>query len=87
VLTPICPYTLAFRPVVLPASSSILVCPYRLNPGSRVNFDGQTNVAIREGQCLLIRRAKACLTLVENPRISRWQMLAQKLHWAQSPRH
>ena len=27
VLTPICPYTLSFRPVVLPASSSILICP------------------------------------------------------------
>ena len=87
VLTPICPYTLAFRPVVLPAGASILVCPYRLNAGSRVSFDGQTNVALGEDQCLLIRRAKSCLTLVENPRITHWQMLAQKMHWARSPRH
>jgi NAD+ kinase len=87
VLTPICPYTLSFRPVVLPASSSILVCPHRLNPGSRVNFDGQINVAISEDECLLIRRAGTCFTLVENPKISHWQMLAHKMHWAQSPRH
>ena len=87
VLTPICPYTLAFRPVVLPAAAAILVCPYRLNAGSRVSFDGQTNVPIGEDQCLLIRRAQSCLTLVENPRFTRWQMLAQKMHWACSPRN
>jgi NAD+ kinase len=87
VLTPICPYTLSFRPVVLPAEASILVCPYRLNAGSRVSFDGQANVAITEQECLLIRRARTRLTLVENPRITHWQMLAQKMHWARSPRH
>ena len=41
VMTPICPHTLSFRPVVLPASSSVLICPHHLNPGTRVNFDGQ----------------------------------------------
>lgn len=87
VMAPICPYTLAFRPVVLPASASILVCPHRLNAGSRVNFDGQINVPLQENECLLIRRAAHYLTLVENPRMNHWQMLAQKLHWAQSPRN
>ncbi len=87
VLTPICPYTLSFRPVVLPAWSAILVCPHRLNPGSRVNFDGQVNIPLAEDECLLIRRAANTLTLVENPRLSHWQMLAEKMHWARSPRH
>ena len=87
VLTPICPYTLSFRPVVLPQTASILVCPHRLNPGSRVNFDGQFNVRIAEDECLLIRRAPNCLTLLENPTMTHWQMLAQKMHWARSPRH
>ena len=57
VLTPICPYTLSFRPVVLPATAAILVCPHRLNPGSRVSFDGQVNMPLAEDECLLIRRA------------------------------
>ncbi|HEY4328514.1 MAG TPA: NAD(+)/NADH kinase [Phycisphaerae bacterium] len=87
VLTPICPYTLSFRPVVLPDSASILVRPIRLNPGSRVNFDGQITLPIAEDECLLIRRAPATLTLVKNPHMSHWQMLAHKMHWAQSPRH
>jgi NAD+ kinase len=87
VITPICPYTLSFRPVVLPATAAVLVCPRRLNPGSRVSFDGQVNVPLAEGECLLIRRAPHTLTLLENPRISHWQMLAEKMHWARSPRH
>jgi NAD+ kinase len=87
VLAPICPYTLAFRPVVLPATAAILVCPHRLNPGSRVNFDGQVNIPLAEDECLLIRRAAHTLTLVENPRLTHWQMLAEKMHWARSPRH
>jgi NAD+ kinase len=87
VLAPICPYTLAFRPVVLPADAAILVCPHRLNPGSRVNFDGQVNIPLAEDECLLIRRAPNTLTLIENPRMSHWQMLAEKMHWARSPKH
>ena len=86
VVSPICPHTLSFRPVVIPADSAILVCPHRLNPGSRVSFDGQMNVPITENECVLVRRAKTCFTLVENPKITHWQMLAQKMHWAQNPR-
>jgi NAD+ kinase len=86
VLTPICPHSLSFRPVVLPASAAILVCPHRLNAGSRVSFDGQLTVPLGEDECLLIRRAEQALVLLENPRISHWQMLAEKLHWARSPR-
>jgi NAD+ kinase len=87
VLTPICPHSLSFRPVVIPADAHILVCPHKLNPGSRVNFDGQINVPLAEDECLLIGRAPHTLTLIENPRFTRWQMLAEKLHWARSPRH
>jgi NAD+ kinase len=85
VLTPICPHSLSFRPVVLPATSSIVVLPHRLNAGSKVNFDGQVTLPIAEDECLLIRRAPTTFRLIENPGISHWQMLGHKLHWAQSP--
>jgi NAD+ kinase len=85
VLTPICPHSLSFRPAVLPASSSVLILPHRLNAGSKVNFDGQVTLSLSENECVLIRRAPCSIRLIENPAISHWQMLAHKLHWAQSP--
>ena len=87
VLTPICPHSLSFRPVVIPDSSAVLIVPQHLNPGSKVNFDGQVNHPLTEDQCLLVRRAARPLRLVENPSMSHWRMLATKLQWAQSPRH
>mgnify|MGYP001554114010 CR=1 FL=1 len=85
VLTPICPHSLSFRPVVLPADSAVIVRPRRLNAGTKVIFDGQLTHPITMSQALLVRRAPGSLWLVENPSVSHWQMLARKLQWAQSP--
>ncbi|HVS69758.1 MAG TPA: NAD(+)/NADH kinase [Phycisphaerae bacterium] len=86
VLTPICPHSLSFRPVVLAADVQVLILPCRLNAGTKVIFDGQMTHPIREDEILLIKRAKTPLTLLENPAVTHWQMLAKKLHWAQNPR-
>ncbi|MCL2648865.1 MAG: NAD(+)/NADH kinase [Phycisphaerales bacterium] len=86
ILTPICAHSLSFRPVVLAQDSIVVISPRKLNEGSTVSFDGQVIHPFSEEDSLIIRRAAAPLTLIENPAISHWQMLAQKLHWAQSPR-
>jgi NAD+ kinase len=86
VITPICAHSLSFRPVVLPGNSNVTLIGRRINPGTMVNFDGQVAQPLPEGQYLLIRRAARPLRLVENPSLTHWQMLANKLHWAQSPR-
>ena len=86
VLTPICPHSLSFRPVVLACSSTVVLLPRKLNVGSKVNFDGQLTVPLTERDCVVIRRAPTPLVLIENPTVSHWQMLGQKLHWARSPR-
>jgi NAD+ kinase len=85
-LTPICPHSLSFRPVVVADTSSILIRAVRLNPGTAVNFDGQVSKKITEKECVLVKRAPRPLRLIENPEMSHWGMLAHKLHWAQSPR-
>ncbi|MEI8197366.1 MAG: NAD(+)/NADH kinase [Phycisphaerae bacterium] len=87
VVTPLCPHSLSFRPVVLPDSATIVIHPHRVNPGTRINFDGQVTQRISEEECLVIRRAPHGLNLLENPALSHWRMLASKLHWAQSPRN
>jgi NAD+ kinase len=86
VITPICPHSLSFRPVVVPDDAQIRITPMRVNPGTHVNFDGQVSQPLVAGQYMVVRRAKMPLRLVENPAMSHWRMLASKLHWAQSPR-
>ncbi|CAG5130007.1 unnamed protein product, partial [Candidula unifasciata] len=54
-VTPICPHSLSFRPVVVPAGVEIRVV---LNPGSRgtgmVSFDGRDRVEIQQGDSLRV---------------------------------
>lgn len=84
-LTPICPHSLSFRPVIIPDTATLVVHPHRLNPGTAVSFDGQTLYKFDMCDILLVRKAPNPLRLIESPTMSHWQMLAQKLHWAQSP--
>ncbi|MGC8625242.1 MAG: NAD(+)/NADH kinase [Phycisphaerae bacterium] len=86
VITPICPHSLSFRPVVVPDTTEIGITPLRVNSGTHVSFDGQVSQPLVAGQYVVVRRAKKPLRLVENPAMSHWGMLANKLHWAQSPK-
>ena len=78
VLTPICPHSLSFRPVVLADTVTIVIHSHRVNPGTRVSFDGQRLHPLEEDQCVIIRRGPNVLKLVENPTMSRWRMLAKQ---------
>jgi len=86
VLTPICPHSLSFRPVVISERSTVLVQAHRVNPGTQVSFDGQIVHHLAERSVVVIRRAARRLKLVENPALTHWRMLGSKLQWAQSPR-
>ena len=86
VLTPICAHSLSFRPVVVSDTATIVVHPRRINPGSRVIFDGLNPQPLCERDALVVRRAPRALQLVEHPHMSHWKRLAGKLNWAQSPR-
>lgn len=85
VITPICAHSLSFRPVVVPDQAVIGLQPRRVNAGTTVSFDGQVVQPLREHQCVLVRRAAKPLRLVENPALSHWRLLADKLAWARSP--
>lgn len=86
VITPICAHSLSFRPVVIADHALVRIEPVRVNEGTRVCFDGQLLEPLRPGQGVLIRRSAQTLTLVENPVLSHWRLLANKLQWATSPR-
>ncbi len=85
-ITPICPQSLAFRPIVTNADSVITVRVMSANPGSTLVIDGQASVSLETGDQVVVRRHARRLTVVQNPDLNYWQMLARKMRWAARPR-
>ncbi len=85
-VTPLCPHSLSFRPIVTRADSDTRVRLMRGNEGTTLVIDGQTSVSLFDGSEVRIRRSDRSFTLVNNPSLSYWRLLAKKLHWAARPR-
>lgn len=86
-VTPICPHSLSFRPMVISASHTIVITAGRVNRGSDLVIDGQASANLSRGDRIILRRADNDLLLVENPHAQEMQGLAQKLNWASVPNY
>jgi NAD+ kinase len=86
-ITPICPHSLSFRPVVVGMESTVLIQASRVNAGTTLSCDGQVSTELRAGERIVIRRADHDVLLVDNPDTKEWSVLAEKLNWAEGPRY
>jgi NAD+ kinase len=86
-ITPICPHSLSFRPVVVPMTSTITIVPKKVNAGTTLFCDGQSSTPLRLGDKVTITRAEHDVLLFENPNSNAWEALAEKLHWAMGPNY
>jgi NAD+ kinase len=86
-ITPICPHSLSFRPIVISSQQKVLVTAKRVNKGTTLFCDGQASTAVKAGDKIVISRAAKDVLLVENPDSREWRTLAEKLNWAASPRY
>jgi NAD+ kinase len=86
-VTPICPHSLSFRPVVVSSRNSLLLVASKTNPGTTLFCDGQETAVLRAGDRVVVRRSPHDVKLVENPQASPWRSLAEKLNWAATPRY
>jgi NAD+ kinase len=86
-LTPICPHSLSFRPVVVSARNSVVLVASKVNPGTTLFCDGQETAVLRGGDRVVIHRSPHDVKLIENPQASPWRNLAEKLNWAATPRY
>lgn len=87
IVTPICPHSLSFRPVVVPAEATLLIRAVRVNEGTTLFCDGQASTVIRRDDHVVICRSAHEVLLLENPDVPTWESLARKLHWAVSPHY
>jgi len=86
VVTPICPHTLSFRPIVLAGEDSLELRLHQANAGTTLVIDGQVSTPIEEGAVLRARSHPQRLKIISNPEMRYWRTLATKMHWAASPR-
>jgi NAD+ kinase len=85
VITPICPHTLAQRPLVVPASTEIRVCVdstrRRREGGVYLTLDGQEGFPLPAGIPVDIRSSGSPVTLLRPPETDHFDQLAGKLSW------
>jgi len=86
-ITPICPHSLSFRPIVINADSKIEVLGIRVNKGTTVSIDGQIPCRLLAGNVVKVEKAKSSFLIVNNPMRTQWDTLATKLSWAEKPRY
>ena len=84
-VTPVCPHSLSFRPVVISSRSTVLVTAILVNEGTTIFCDGQESTRLVAGERAVIRRSPEPVLLVENPESQEWHTLAAKLNWAANP--
>lgn len=86
VLSPICPFSLSNRPIVLPASGVICIdiLPSR-GTGVSINVDGQVLESLETGDIVFLQKAKENVLLADCGSAVFYSALRSKLHWSGGP--
>jgi NAD+ kinase len=87
VITPICPHSLSFRPIVINADSKIEVFGVKVNNGTNISIDGQVLLNLSINDVVRVEKADSDFLIVNNPFRSQWDTLATKLSWAEKPKY
>jgi len=87
VLTPICPHSLSFRPIVVPDDRRIDIVPLRVNQQTTLLLDGQVQSRLELHDRIQVQKHEGRFLVVNNPLRTQWDTLASKLHWAGKPNY
>jgi NAD+ kinase len=85
VVTPICPHTLAVRPLVISGQETVTVLPLDRAGKLVLTVDGQEEAELSHGESVIIRQAHAQVHLIRIPGQTFFSTLRQKLNWAIRP--
>lgn len=81
VLTPICPFTLTNRPIVIPDNALIELKLINENEGVVLTLDGQIGYPMGSADRVLIRKSRTTFNLVQPANRNYFDVLRNKLQW------
>jgi NAD+ kinase len=81
VITPICPFTLSNRPIVVPDESMIEVRLMTDKEEVALTLDGQVGVPLQVRDRIVIRKSRTTFNLVQPPNRNYFDVLRDKLKW------
>jgi NAD+ kinase len=81
VLTPICPFTLSNRPIVVPDESVIELRLKTENEDVALTLDGQVGLPLHPEDRVIIRKSRTTFNLVQPMNRNYFEVLRDKLRW------
>lgn len=81
VLTPICPFTLSNRPIVVPDRAEIELSVESNNEEVALTLDGQVWFELKTGDRVVINKSAKTFNLVQPPNRNYFDVLRDKLKW------
>lgn len=82
ILTPICPFTLTNRPLILPDSKTISIMMKKDNEEEvSLTFDGQVGFDLQQGDKIMIYKSKSRIKLFKSPDQTYFEILRAKMMW------
>jgi NAD+ kinase len=81
VITPICPFTLSNRPIVVPEESLIELRLKTQNEDVALTLDGQVGLPLKAEDRVVIRKSKTTFNLVQPMNRNYFEVLRDKLRW------
>jgi NAD+ kinase len=82
VVTPICPHTLAVRPLVVPAEDRITIRAQKRSETLFLTVDGQVGRELSAADTVVVQRGDARIRLIRFPGQTFFSTLRRKLNWA-----
>lgn len=83
IINPICPYSLSYRPLVIPVDKTVTITPSVENKTELIlTLDGQEVVQVKEGDRLNLRISDKKLFLIKDPQRRFYDVLRRKLSWS-----
>jgi NAD+ kinase len=82
ILTPICPFTLINRPLIVPDTVTIKIKIEERDSNIFLTFDGQVGLHVTHRDTIIVEKAPHTIQMIRTPGQSYYDLLKAKLRWS-----